>query len=128
MAKKPSLRKKKKKQEPEYNAKERFQNVKILVQTKRPKEAIAYIYLVYTDLIFKKHKKPREPYQTIREYAITCVNELGLNPQNTYVFIKQIEDIIYGGVEPTSKEFESTISLFSALHKEITNKSFSFSL
>jgi len=128
MAKKPNLKRKKKNQEPVYNAKERFENVKVLVKTKRPKEAIAYIYLVYTDLINKKHKKPREAHQTIREYAIDCVNELELKPQNTYVFIKQIEDIIYGGVEPTAKEFESTIGLFSNLHKEITGKSFSFRL
>ena len=121
-------KKKKKKQEPEFNAKERFENVRILVKTGRPKEAIAYIYLAYCDLINNKLKKPREPYQTIREYAITCVNDLEQNPQSVYPFVSKIESIIYGGVEPTPKEFESTIGLFSTLHKEITGKSFSFSL
>jgi hypothetical protein len=121
-------KRKKKGQIVEINVKQRFQNVKILVDTKRPKEAIAYIYLVYTDLINNKHKKPRMQYQTIREYAIDCVTKLELKPQNTYVFIKKIEDIIYGGVEPTAKEFEATIGLFINLHKEITGKAFSFSL
>jgi len=128
MAKKISIGKKKKNPEPEYNAKERFENVKILVKTSRPKEAIAYIYLTYCDLVNKKHKKPREIFQTIREYAITCVNELEQKPQSVYPFVSKIESIIYGGVEPTPKEFESTIELFSTLHKEITGKSFSFSL
>ena len=126
MAKKE--KKKKKGQVVEIDVKQRFENVKILVKTKRPKEAIAYIYLVYTDLVDNKHKKPRQPHQTIREYAIDCVTELELKPQNTYIFIKKIEDIIYGGVEPTAKEFEATIGLFTNLHKEITGKSFSFSL
>ncbi len=126
MAKKE--KKRKKKEIVEINVKQRFDNVKILVKTKRPKEAIAYIYLVYTDLVDNKHQKPRLQHQTIREYAIDCVTELELKPQNTYIFIKKIEDIIYGGVEPTAKEFETTIRSFTNLHKEITGKSFSFSL
>ncbi|MFX1338791.1 MAG: hypothetical protein ACFFDK_09290 [Promethearchaeota archaeon] len=121
-------KKKKKGQEPEFNVKKRFNNVKILIDTGRPKEAIAYIYLVYNDVVTLKHKKPRLPYQTIREYAITCVNQLGQKPESVYPFIKKIEDIIYGGLEPTPKEFKHTIELFSTLYKEITNKSFSYSL
>ena len=73
MAKK---KKKKKAPEPEINIKQKFENVKVLVNTNRPKEAIAYIYLVYDDLINVKFKKPRLTHQTIREYAINCVNEL----------------------------------------------------
>lgn len=121
-------KKKKKGAEPELNIKKRFENVKILIQTGRPKEAIAYIYLTYNDLVAIKHKKPRLPYQTIREYAITCVNELGQKPESIYPFIKKIEDIIYGGLEPTKKEFQYTIELFSTIYKEITNKTFSYSL
>ena len=122
------IKRKKKTVEPEFDVKKRFDNVKILIQTGRPKEAIAYIYLMYNDLVNLKHKKPRLPYQTIREYAIVCVNELGQKPESVYPFIKMIEDIIYGGLEPTTKEFENTIELFSTLYKEITNKSFSYSL
>jgi hypothetical protein len=121
-------RKKKKHQEPEINIKQKFDNVKILVETNRPKEAIAYIYLVYDDLINIKFKKPRLTHQTIREYAIACVNELEkkLKPEFVYPFIKKIEDIIYGGVEPTNKELNFTIDLFSNLYNEITGKSLSF--
>jgi hypothetical protein len=117
------VKKKKKQEEPELNISQSFENVKVLVETNRAKEAIAYIYLVYNDLIRRKYKKPRLAFQTIREYAIICVNELNQKPESVYPFIKKIEDIIYGGVEPTSKELNFTIQLFSTLYNEITGKS-----
>jgi hypothetical protein len=113
----------KKGQEPELDIRQKFDNVKVLVQSSRPKEAIAYIYLIYNDLMTLKFKKPRLAYQTIREYAIICVNELGQKPETIYPFIKKIEDIIYGGIEPTSKELSYTIDLFSTLYTEVTGKS-----
>lgn len=127
MAKK---KKGKKAAEPEIDIKQKLENVKVLVNTNRPKEAIAYIYLVYDGLINVKFKKPRLIHQTIREYAISCVNELekNLKPESVYPFIKKIEDIIYGGIEPTTTELNFTIDLFSNLYKEITGKSFNFSL
>jgi len=123
-------KKKKKVPEQEIDIKQKFDNVKVLVNTNRPKEAIAYIYLVYDDLISVKFKKPRLIHQTIREYAITCVNELEkkLKPESVYPFIKKIEDIIYGGIEPTTKELNFTIDLFSNLYNEITGKTVNFSL
>jgi hypothetical protein len=121
-------RKKKKAPEPVFDIKQRLNNVKVLLESERPKEAIAYIYLIYNYVVNLKHKKPRLPYQTIREYAIICVNELEQKPESVYPFIKKIEDIIYGGLEPTKKEFEYTMQLFSTLYKEITNKSITFSL
>ncbi len=128
MAKKK--KQKKKKNASTINVKERFENVKVLVETNRSKEAIAYIYLVYDGLINKKFDKPRLVHQTIREYAINCVNELEnkLKPELVYPFIKKIEDIIYGGIEPTNKELNFTIDLFSNLYSDITGSSLSFKL
>ncbi|HDZ17814.1 MAG TPA: hypothetical protein ENH75_05965 [archaeon] len=128
MAKKKKQKKKKK--GPEINVKERLQNVKVLVETNRSKEAIAYIYLVYDDLINNKFNKPRLVHQTIREYAIKCVNELekSLKPELVYPFIKKIEDIIYGGIEPTNKELNFAIDLFSNLYRDITGNNLSFTL
>jgi len=122
--------KKKKKKVPTLNVKERLQNVKVLVETDRSKEAIAYIYLVYDDLINIKFNKPRLVHQTIREYAIVCVNELekNLKPELVYPFIKKIEDIIYGGIEPTNKELNFAIDLFSNLYTNITGNNISFKL
>jgi len=116
------MARKKKVIESEVDIKQKFENVKILTDSNRAKEAIAYIYLIYNDVITKKFKKPRLAYQTIREYAITCVNELGQKPEIIYPFIKKIEDIIYGGIEPTGKELNFTIQLFSNLYNDITGK------
>ena len=121
-------KKKKKAPEPEVNIRDRFKNIKILVESGRPKEAIAYIYLIYTDVVHKKHNKPRMAHQTIREYAITCVNELNQQPESVYPLVSKIEDIIYGGMEPTIKELNNTIQLFSSLYNEITGKNFSYTL
>ena len=117
------MARKKKVIEPEVDIHQKFENVKILVDSNRAKEAIAYIYLVYNDIITLKFKKPRLAYQTIREYAITCVNELDQKPETIYPFIKKIEDIIYGGIEPTGKEINYTVQLFSTLYNEVTGKS-----
>jgi len=123
-------KRKKKKPEPELDIKQRLDNVKVLVESNRAKEAIAYIYLVYDDLINIKFKKPRLAHQTIREFAIKCVNELEkkLKPESVYPFIKKIEDIIYGGIEPTNKELNFTIDLFSNIYNEITGKTISFKI
>jgi len=67
MAKK---KKSKKGQETEIDVNQKLENVKVLVSSNRAKEAIAYIYLIYNDVITNKFKKPRLAYQTIREYAI----------------------------------------------------------
>ncbi len=115
-------KRKKSKKEPEVNIEQKFENVKILTDSNRAKEAIAYIYLIYNDIITLKFKKPRLAYQTIREYAITCVNDLGQKPETIYPFIKKIEDIIYGGIEPTGKELNFTVQLFSNLYNDITGK------
>ena len=117
------MAKKKKVIEPEVDIRQKFDNMKVLVESNRAKEAIAYIYLVYNDVITLKFKKPRLAYQTIREYAITCVNELDQKPESVYPFIKKIEDIIYGGIEPTSTEINYTVQLFSTLYNEVTGKS-----
>ena len=117
------MAKKKKVIEPEVDIRQKFDNMKVLVESNRAKEAIAYIYLVYNDIVTLKFKKPRLAYQTIREYAITCVNELDQKPESVYPFIKKIEDIIYGGIEPTSTEINYTVQLFSTLYNEVTGKS-----
>jgi len=116
------VKKKKKGQEQEININQKFENIKVLVRTGRAKEAIAYIYLIYNDLMTRKFSKPRLAHQTIREYAIICVNELGQKPETIYPFIKKIEDIIYGGLEPTNKEINDTIQLFSNLYTDVTGK------
>ena len=43
----------KKEKIPSLNVNSRLKNVKILLSTQRVKEAIAYLYLIYTDLVAK---------------------------------------------------------------------------
>jgi hypothetical protein len=107
-----------------FDAKKKKENLKILIDSGRLKEAIAYVFLIYADLMKEKYDKPRLKHQTIREYAILCVNELEQKPEYVYPFVKQIEDIIYGGLEPTREQFGTTINLFSQIYNEIENKEF----
>lgn len=125
MAKK---KKKSKEPEPEIDVKTMFKNVKVLIETGRAKEAIAYIYIIYTSVVRQKYEKPRLAFQTIREYAITCVNELGQKPESVYPLVSAVENIIYGGKEPTPKEINQTIELFSIIYKEMTGKTFSYNV
>ena len=121
-------KKKSKAPEPEIDVRIMFKNVGILVETGRAKEAIAYIYLIYTNVVRQKFEKPRLAHQTIREYAITCVNELGQKPESVYPLVSAVENIIYGGKEPTPNEINETIGLFSIIYKDITGKSFSYNV
>ena len=123
------LFKSKKKQGPStFDIRKKIKNIKVLIDSGRSKEAIAYIYLIYNELIRNKYNKPRQPYQTIREYAITCVNELNQKPENVYPFVSKVESIIYGGIDPDQEDFKSTIQLFSTIYHEITGTSVSFNL
>ncbi|TFG00496.1 MAG: hypothetical protein EU541_02015 [Promethearchaeota archaeon] len=110
-----------------FDEKRKKENLKILKKSDRLKEAIAYTYLIYGDLMKEKYKKPRRIYQTIREYAIICVNECGVQPSLIYPFVKRVEDIIYGGKEPTEQEFQNTLNTFSKLYSEIMGKEFNLS-
>jgi len=115
----------KKEPEKKFDEEKKKQNLKNLIDSGRLKEAIAYVYLIYADLIKHKYDKPRLAHQTIRQYAILCVNELEQKPELIYPFVKQIEDIIYGGLEPTREQFGMTLNLFSRIYNEIENKDFS---
>ncbi len=117
---------KKKKGQPIFDIESKKRNIQVLNQTDRMKEAIAYIYLIYTDLIRQKYGQPRKFFETIRDFAITCVKKLGQNPESIYPFIQKIEETIYGGVEPTENDFKDTISLFSKIYTEMTGKQFRF--
>lgn len=116
----------KKKAEPALDIENKVENIKVLNQTNRMKEAIAYIYLIYTDLVRLKYGQPRKFFETIRDFAITCVTKLGQNPEAIYPFIQKIEETIYGGVDPTETDFKTTLNLFSKIYTEITGKQFKF--
>jgi hypothetical protein len=117
---------KKKKTQQIFNIEGKVENIKTLNQTNRMKESIAYIYLIYAELMQQKFGQPRKFFETIRDYAITCVTKLGQNPESVYPFIQKIEETIYGGIEPAEIDFKNIINLFSKLYTEITGKQFRY--
>ena len=80
------------------NVNAKLKTVQILTSTGRIKEAMAYLYMIYTEMARERFGVAKKVSQTIRDYAIIMVKEMNQNPQNIYPFIQQIEKCIYGGI------------------------------
>jgi hypothetical protein len=113
-------RRAKKEKKPSLNVNSRLKNVKILLSTQRVKEAIAYLYLIYTDLVAKKFGVSKNFSQTIRDFAIIMVKQHKQNPQNIYPFIQRIEKVVYGGYPATQEFFQELLEHFGKLYLELT--------
>lgn len=113
-------RRAKKQKKSSLNVSAKLSNVKILVSTQRVKEAIAYLYLTYTDLVSKKFGVNKNFSQTIRDFAIVMVKQYKQNPQNIYPFIQRIEKVVYGGYPATKEFFKELFEHFGKLYLEIT--------
>ncbi|MHA1819488.1 MAG: hypothetical protein ACTSU2_16640 [Promethearchaeota archaeon] len=111
---------KKKVTAPALNITQKLKNIKILYSTNRIKEAIAYLFVLYSELSRAKFGTARKFSQTLRDYAIICVKEHGQNPQNVYPFIQVVEKAIYGGIPITGEYFQDTLQKFSVLFRELT--------
>ena len=103
-----------------FNIKEKLRIVKTLINTGRIKEAIAYLYLIYTMLASKKFGVNKTVSQTIRDFAIIMVKQYKQNPQYIYPFIQRIEQVVYGGYPATEEFFQDLLNHFSNLYKELT--------
>ena len=98
----------------------KFAIITMLYSQGRKREAIAYTYKIYTDLINEKYSLERSSAQTLREFAIICVMKYGLDPLRVYPYISMIEDVIYGAYEVDRKIFDKAITLFGRIFQEIT--------
>ncbi|QEE16210.1 hypothetical protein DSAG12_02040 [Promethearchaeum syntrophicum] len=98
----------------------KFAIITMLYSQGRRREAIAYTYKIYTDLINEKYSLQRTSAQTLREFAIVCVMKYGLDPLRVYPYISMIEDVIYGAYDVDRKIFEKSITLFGRIFQEIT--------
>ncbi|MHA1562419.1 MAG: hypothetical protein ACTSPA_09875, partial [Promethearchaeota archaeon] len=98
----------------------KFAIITMLYSQGRKREAIAYTYKIYTDLINEKYSLERSNAQTLREFAIICVMKYGLDPLRVYPYISMIEDVIYGAYEVDRKIFDKAITLFGRIFQEIT--------
>jgi hypothetical protein len=100
----------------------KLRNIQTLVATQRSKEAIAYMYMLYTMLCRAKYKEVKTPSQSIRDYAMIMVKKHGMNPSNIYPFVTQVESIIYGGRQPTEENFRQTVDVFGKVFEEVVGK------
>jgi hypothetical protein len=102
------------------NVSSKLNNVKILYNTGRIKEAIAYLYTIYTDIALQKYGVRKTFSQTIRDFAIIMVKQYGQDPANIYPFIQQIERAIYGGYPSTPEFFLNIVETFGNIYREMS--------
>ncbi len=116
-------KKKEKKQAGKMNLGHALSNIKTLKQTNRPKEAIAYEYMIFTMICRAKFSNARKhPSQSIREFAMAMVKEHSLDPSNVYPFIQNVEEVLYGGHAPSEEAYRQSTQLFGKVFEEIVGK------
>ena len=97
-------------------------NIRTLVATQRPKEAIAYMYMLYTMICQAKFKEPKKPSQSIRDYALVMIQRHSQNPATLLNFIQSVEATIYGGRQPSQDVYQQVMESFGVVFREITGK------
>ncbi|RLI63545.1 MAG: hypothetical protein DRO88_09625 [Promethearchaeia archaeon] len=107
---------------------EKFAIMNLLYKVDRRREAIAYSYKIFADLINEKYGLVREKNQTLREFAILCVTKYGLDPLRTYPYIALVENVTYGAYDLTPEEYERAMKVFARIFQEITGTVLNFAL
>ncbi|HMF30074.1 MAG TPA: DUF4129 domain-containing protein [Candidatus Lokiarchaeia archaeon] len=105
-----------------FNMAEKLRRVKVLQQTNRIKEAIAYIFLMFVDVLKDKFgDKVWRPSFTMREFAIRLVKsrQVHMEPEKIYPFITHLEQVLYGGEPVTEAKLEETKQYFQNLYKTL---------
>ncbi|TFG20465.1 MAG: hypothetical protein EU530_03105 [Promethearchaeota archaeon] len=101
---------------------DRLNNVRMLYKMGRVKEALAYLYVTYTEIAQLKFGIEKEASQTTTEFAIIMVKQFGQNPRNIYPFIQEIEQVIYGGYPFNDQVFLHTVEVFGRIYLELMDK------
>ena len=105
-----------------FNLSDKLRRVKVLQQTNRIKEAIAYIFLMFVDVLKDKFgPKVWRPSLTMRELAIRLVKsrQVHMEPEKIYPFITHLEGVLYGGEPVTEAKLEETKQYFQNLYKAL---------
>ena len=113
---------KKKKKQKGMNLGSKLGNIKTLIQTNRPKEAIAYEYMIFTMVCGAKFNVKKHPSQSIRDFAMKMVKEHSLSPSNVYPFVQNVEEVLYGGHAPSEEAYRQSTQLFGKVFEEIVGK------
>ena len=99
----------------------KLENITILKDTDRREESVVYLFYIFLQLSEAKYGITKQPNETINDYAIKCVKEMGLAPLLIYPFIKKIEQILYGsGGKISEEDFKEIFSQFIALFYHFT--------
>jgi len=99
----------------------KLENITILKDTDRREESVVYLFYIFLQLSEAKYGIIKQPNETINDYAIKCVKEMGLAPLLIYPFIKKIEQILYGsGGKISEEDFKEIFSQFIALFYDFT--------
>ena len=105
---------------------EKLRRVKVLQQTNRIKEAIAYIFLMFVDVLKDKYgPKVWRPSMTMRELAIRLVKsqQVHMEPEKIYPFITHLEQVLYGGEPVSEAKLEETKRYFQNLYQTLQTAS-----
>ncbi|UYP48173.1 hypothetical protein NEF87_004458 [Candidatus Lokiarchaeum ossiferum] len=101
---------------------QKLNNIKTLNETKRPKEAIAYEYMLFVMLCTAKYKERKLPSQSVRDYAMKMVKEHDMDPTIVYPFIQAVEEVIYGGKPSNPEVFQKSLVEFGKVFEFLVGK------
>ncbi len=101
--------------------------VTILYFSDRMREAIAYTYFIFKNIVGKRFKLKSTRGQTMREFAMLLVNKYGQDPLRVYPFISIVEEVVYGqksfGYGQSFQDtFVKTIEHFRRLYWNMTGQ------
>ena len=100
----------------------KLKNIQFLVTSKRPKEAIAYEFMLFAMLSGAKFKERKLPSQSIRDFAMITVKKHNMDPAHIYPFIQKVEEVIYGGRQPSVDVYNQSIGLFGKVFEDLVGK------
>ena len=105
---------------------DKIRNLKILKDTGRLEESLSYLFnAIFMELISARFGREKKEFETIRDFAIVSVKELGLKATVVYPFMTKVESIIYNQpFKISDKDFYSTCDIFSPVYFELTGHNF----
>ncbi len=115
-------KKKKKKGVRKFDIGSKLDNIRTLVASDRKKEAIAYMFMLYSMICGAKFREPKKPSQSIRDYAMIMVQKYNQDPSHVYPFVQAIEAVIYGGKQPSQQSFNKVVEIFSQVFEDVVGK------
>jgi len=105
---------------------DKIKNLKILKDTGRLEESLSYLFhAIFMELVSARYGREKKEFETIRDFAIVSVKELGLKATVVYPFMTKVESIIYNRpFKISDKDFYSTCDIFSPVYFELTGQNF----